>query len=211
MSLITLFKLTKPKLLFSIIVSIALVILTYSLNSLGFRQFLLSLGIMQQLFIVLTNLVLLTIFYYPFSCGIIFVFNMLNHKNKKEKEKVKKLDLIIALACILILNPPGISSIYSGIMYLNNNVIHKPCGLEIIGFNDDSPAKDSGMSVGEIITMADNRQIDTLDSLFIVFADKKPRDSVSITTNANTYNIILEENPDTHMPVTGIKIKEKYC
>ncbi|MEK6938647.1 MAG: hypothetical protein AABX04_06390 [Nanoarchaeota archaeon] len=97
-------------------------------------------------------------------------------------------------------------------MSVNHNVINQPCGIETTGFAENSPAKNAGMTVGEIIISIDYYHIDTFDSLTHAMANKRSGEDISITTNIGDYKFKTIENPTNPASAfIGIKINQKYC
>ncbi|MCX9010051.1 MAG: PDZ domain-containing protein [Candidatus Methanoperedens sp.] len=208
MPLKDLFRLTKEKIMLDFILSLALVISVLSIPSFGFQEIFLNREFTQQILAVTLSVLFAAIIYYPFTCGLIFIYRRV--AKKTEKEIQIKMDLAVAIVLILISNPISIGLIYSGLPYANNS-INEPCGVEITGFAESSPAKSAGMAAGEVIVAADGSKIDTSDALLHALANKKPGDYVPITTGVKDYNIQIAEDPETHRAVLGIRIQDKYC
>jgi len=196
---------TRWKITASFLIAAVSVFLIYILNP-YYRDALFSLDFSLRIVSVFASFAIVTAIYYPLACGVIFLF-----KSVRQKKKPKRKDMAIAILLVLVFNPLTFSLLYGISLYVNNNIINYPCGVEIFGFADNSPAQMSGMQTGEIIIQVDNRTIDTTESLTRVLAGKSPGESVAVKTNLNEYDIHLGENPETHRAVMGIITQNAYC
>ena len=78
------------------------------------------------------------------------------------------------------------------------SIMHED-GVKINGFIEGDisyPAKEAGISVSEIIIGIDDIEVNAVDNLSTALMDKKPGDSITLTTKNQSYEIILAENPE---------------
>jgi hypothetical protein len=222
MSFKDLLKPTKRKIITSLFISIIFITLFLVIKQLGYQKIFFNFNLTMQIFFVFINLLVLSLVYYPLSCGLLFFYEKSNKKtnkkgnrkaerNQKVKDKNSNLDSIFALLFILIFNPITLSLIYLGFTYFNQTFISEPC-VKIIGFSESSPAKDSGIKLGEIILSVDESKIQNIDTFMHILTEKKPGDSISITTNSRNYTFNTIENPSNPRDsFIGVIIKEDYC
>lgn len=208
MSLKNLLKPKKEKIIVDLLIILVLLALVLSISSLGYPKQFFSIGLTGQIFGIIVGVLFGLVIYYPFACGAVFIYSRIVRKEKKYEKK----DLAFAVLFVLLFNPITYSLIIQGVMSVNHNVINQPCGIETMGFAENSPAKDAGMAAGEIITNIDNNKIDTIDSFTHAVANKSPGDYVSITTNIGSYKFKTIENPTNPASAfMGIKVNQKYC
>lgn len=214
---------TRWKITLALLIGAVSVFLIY-LASPYYQDALFSLDLHLRIASVFLSFAIVTLIYYPLSCGVIFLYGSFRkkpvQKSVKKAEKGKKpekaaktsrRDMIIAVLLILIFNPLTFSLFYGVSMYVNANVINYPCGVEIFGFAENSPAQLANMTTGEVIIRVDNQTISTTSSLTSFLAGKSPGDYVRIKTSLGEYNIRLGENSQTHKAVMGIITQNAYC
>jgi hypothetical protein len=204
-----LFKPTKGKLITDIVLAFLLVILLYSIPAFGFQKTFLNLSPMLKGISILISLLFSLIIYYPLTCSLVFIYKRI--AKTKEKEKPTKLDFVVAMILILVWNPFTFGFIYSGIINYNNHVINHPCGVEIISFSENSPTRDAGLYVGDIIISADENNIDTVDLFMHAMANKRAGDSILLKTKNEKYNVKVIAGADGRDGIIGVKVKEAYC
>ena len=87
----------------------------------------------------------------------------------------------------------------------------KLCGLQITEVAATS-AKNAGLVDGEVIKTIDGYPIENMNDLTHSLANKKPNDTVTIITNAHTYNLSLSANTQNpRQAMLGIKVKTLEC
>ena len=208
MSLKNLLKPKKEKIIVDSLIILVLLALSLSISSLGYQKQFFSIGLTGQIFGIIVGVLFGLVIYYPLACGVVFIYSRIVGKEKKYEKK----DLVLAVLFVLLFNPITCSLIVRGIMAVNHDVINQPCGIEIMGFAENSPAKDAGMIAGEVIVSIDNNKIDTIDSFTRALANKRPGDYISITTNIGSYKFKTIENPTNPASAfMGIKVNQKYC
>lgn len=208
MPLKNLLKPKKEKIIFDLLFTLILVVLSLSIPSLGYQKQFLNLGLARQIFGIIISILFGLVIYYPLACGIVSIYNRIVKKGKNYGKK----DLIFAVLFVLLFNPITHTLVIQRIMYVNYNIINQPCGIEITGFAENSLAKDVGIGIGETIINVNNQKIDTTDSFTHAMADKKPGDYVSLITNLKKYNVQTIANPNNPISAfLGIQIKQKYC
>jgi len=208
MSLKNLLKPKKEKIIIDLLLILGFLVLALSIPSLGYQKQFFSTGLTGQIVGIIISVLLGLVIYYPFACGATFIYSRIVAKEKKYEKK----DLAFAVLFVLLFNPITYSLIIQEIMNVNHNVINQPCGIEIIGFAENSPAKDAGMAAGEILISINDDKIDTADSVNHAMADKRPGDNVSITTDIRSYNFKTIENPaNPASAFIGINLNQKYC
>ena len=147
---------------------------------------------------------ILTLIYYPLSCGVVFLYKSFLGKHKK---KAKRKEVAVAAALILIFNPLTFSLLYAASFY----VMYYPCGVQVMGFTSSSPAELAGIHAGEIISQVGGQAIGGTDSLTRVLAGKSPGESVRVKTNLNEYDVQLGQNPETNRTIMGVITQTAYC
>lgn len=198
-------RLSKEKILTSVIFSGALMGLIFLFNPF-YRAAILGLAPGLQVFSLLLSLLIGMIIYYPFACGLLFIYRRLSVKKKKHGNR----DLAFALILIAVFNPVTYSAISMGITYVNYNVINHPCGVQIEGFQEISPARDAGMKLGGTITEVDGKPVDTVNSLSGILSEKKKRDLVYVKADTGDYVVEVVLANGTR-PVLGIMVRQLYC
>ena len=203
MSLKTLFKPTKQVIIADIILAAFWIILFLAVPFFGFQKAFLAASMQQKIITALVSFLFSAVVYYPLTWSLVTVYR------KITKAKVEYLG--IAIAIIIIWNPFTLSIILSQIMNFNNTVINQPCGVQVAGFSDNSPAFGAGITVGEIITAVDGTRVETTDALRQELANKRPGDKVTLTTITKNYDVQLAEDPQSHNAVLGVAVKNAFC
>jgi len=204
MSLKTLFKPTKQIIIADIILAVFWTILFLAVPFFGFQKAFLAASSQQKAITVLVSFIFSAIVYYPLAWSLVTVY-------KSIAKKPEKPDLVIAILVILIWNPFTLGIILSQIINFNNTVINQPCGAEITGFTDNSPAFGAGIAVGDIITAVDGTPVDNTDAFRHELADKKPGDKITLTTITKDYDVQLAEDSQSHNAVLGVMVKNAFC
>lgn len=209
---------TKEKIIVSLFDSLIMILISLIIPSLGFQSIFLNKELSGQIVYLVSNLIFSSVVYYPFACGIVYLFKIITGK-----EKVKVRNLVIALLFIIIFNIVTFSFVATKIIKNNqanspstNSVIdpktkEKLCGLQIVEVTAPS-AKNAGLVVGEVINTVNNYPVDTMDALTHALTNKKANDTVIIITNTSTYNVTLFANPQNPQHVLlGIKVNPTEC
>jgi len=223
MSLIDVIRPAKEKILVAFLIPVILLAVMLIINPAYQRMLLLNEPVTLAIGIVL-GILAGTLLYYPMACGLVYIFGLLYMPEKAEKKHAKprakirkkphkRKELAFAIALIAVFNPLTISLISSGLIYVNNYVINRPCGLEIVGFGDPSPAEEAGMKAWEVIKTIDGSAVDTIQSLSGILSSKIPGDTVYVVTDMGQYNVTLGQDPDVQAvkPILGVMLKEVYC
>jgi S1-C subfamily serine protease len=93
----------------------------------------------------------------------------------------------------------------------NNQTKENLCGL-LIAKVIAPTAKDAGLVAGEVIKTVNGYPVGDMNALTHALADKRPNDTVTVITNANTYNVTLSTSPQNPQQVAlGIKVKTIEC
>lgn len=209
MSLKELFMPDKRKIILTAIFAVVFFILIVSGLNTGFYGKFVKAEFAGKIFSIFLNLIIGLVLYYPLSCSTLFIFDRFVIK---QKTKSKTADFVIAILIILIFNPFTLGFLYQSTVYINNNIINTPCGLEIIEFSEISPSRDAGMKVGEVIIRVDGENIINTNLFIHMLTLKKPGDVLSVNTNLGNYNVKTLQNPDrSNDAYLGIKLKEKIC
>ncbi len=206
---------TKENVIVSVIDSLVMILIGLIIPSWGFQSIFLNKELSGQIFYLVSNLFFSFIVFYPLACGLVYVFKII-----AGKEKIKGLSLVIAILFILILNPITLSIVITNIVkkpQINSPVVIDPitqeklCGLQITEVTALS-AKNAGLVVGEVIRTVSDNPVDTMESLTHALANKRPNDTVTVTTNINTYNVSLFANHQNPQQVLmGIKVNPIEC
>src|SRR4030043_1448798 len=174
----------------------------------GYLEYFLAITPTAQALGIIFSVLIGAVVYYPLACGIIFIYEK---ASKSSKKKAVRRDIVLAAVLIAVFNPLTYSLIFSAADYVNRNVINEPCGVEGIGYTAISPARESMMVTGEIITNAEGQAVGNAQDFFSILKDKKVNDTVYIVTNVRVYSIKLAEDPGTKRPILGIIIRDVYC
>jgi len=206
---------TKEKIIIALFTSLVMLLIFLLIPSLGFRSVFLSIELSRQIFSLIVSLLFIFVVYYPLACGLVFIFKIITGK-----EKVKVQNLVIALLFIIIFNPITFSIVAMNVMKINqvnspsainSATKEKLCGLKIVEVTALS-AKNAGLSVGEVIKTINDYPVVDMNALTRALANKKPNDTVTVITNANTYNVTLFANPQNpQQALLGIKVKPTEC
>jgi hypothetical protein len=199
-------RLSKERILTSLAFSAILMVLIFMFNPF-YRAALLNLSPGLQAFSLLLSLAIGTVIYYPLACGLLFIYH---HFSGGRRKKPKKRDLYFAIILIAVFNPITYSAISMGITYVNYNVINHPCGVQITGFQEISPARDAGMKLNEVITEVDGKPMDTVNSLSAILSGKKQGDLVYVKTDTADYVVEIALENGTR-PIFGIIVRQLYC
>ena len=205
----TLKELIKPgrqKLLADLALSIAWLALVFLHPFFGYDRIISGYDLPIKAGVLTVNFLILLVFLYPMSCGLIYVLGLPAKKTKQSGRR----DLTTAVFFILFLNPIFVSYAVVALNHMNDSM-NKPCGAEITGFSDESAASDAGMSVGEDIVSMDDYPVDTIDDFKRVLGGKSPGDYVTVKTDKKEYLIEVQENQDKSAKVIGAILKQKYC
>jgi predicted permease len=195
-----------------------MILISLIIPSLGFQSIFLNKELSGQIVYLVSNLIFSSVVYYPFACGIVYLFKIITGK-----EKVKVRNLVIALLFIIIFNIITFSIVATKI--IKNNQVNSPftnsvidpktkeklCGLQIVEVTAPS-AKNAGLVVGEVIKTINDYPVENMEELTHALANKRPNDIATVITNANTYNVALFANPQNSQQVLmGIKVKPTEC
>jgi hypothetical protein len=209
---------TKEKIIISILNSLMVIFIFLLIPSLGFQSVFLSKKLPAQIISFISSLLFSFVVYYPFACGLVYIFKIITGK-----EKVKVQNLVIALLFIIIFNIITFSIISTNIIKniqvnspSTNSIIdpktkEKLCGLQIVEVTAPS-AKNAGLLAGEVIKTINDYPIGDKNDLTHALANKRPNDTVTVITNTNTYNVTLFANPQNPQQVLmGIGIEQTEC
>jgi len=192
---------TRWKVTLSFLIAAVSVFLIYALNP-SIRDALFGFDYSLRVASVFMSFGMLTLIYYPLACGVVFLL-----KAYRKKKRPKRKELAIAAILILVFNPLTFSLFYVAGSY----IIYYPCGVEVLGFSDVSPAQLVGMQPGEVITQVDGQAVDSTASLTSELAGKSAGEFVNVKTRTNEYDIQMGENSETHRAVLGIITQTAYC
>ena len=206
MALKELIKPGKQKLLADLALSIAWLALVFLHPFFGYDRIISSYDIPMKAGILTVNFLIALVFFYPMSCGLIYVLGLPARKNKQSDRR----DLAAAVLFIMFFNPIFLSYAAITLNHLNDSM-NKPCGAEITGFAEDSSARDSGMSAGEDIVSADGYPVDTIDDFLRVLGEKSPGEYITVKTNKKEYRVPVQENQDKSARVIGTILTQRYC
>ena len=200
MSLKTLFRPTK-QIIFADIILALLIVAIYSFIFALTTQQSINYTIISFIFGSATAFIL----YYPLACGLVFVFGKI-----VKKAKTESFDLAVAILLVLLWNPIAPIIIFAGLGILNSQVMNYPCGVQIIGFQQSSPARDQGMKIGDIIRAVDGTQIANTEEFVHAMTNKNAGDHVILTTKTTSYDITLISDAENRA-VMGIIVTYAYC
>ncbi len=196
----------KQKLLIDVALSVAWLALVFFHPFFGYYNTIAGYDVPLKAAIFALNFLVFLVFYYPMSCGLVYVCGLLS----KRKRLSGRRDLAYAVFFILFFNPAFVSLAVNG-LYQANNSMNKPCGVEITGFSGESAAMDAGMSAGEVIVSADGFPVDTIDALKRALAGKSAGDYVTVKTDKKEYMVVVQESQDGSARVIGVILKQRYC
>jgi hypothetical protein len=206
---------TKEKIVVSLLDTLAIILISLIIPSLGFQSVFLSKELSGQIFYLVSNLFFSFVVFYPLACGLVYVFKIITGK-----EKAKGLNLVTALLFIVILNPVTLSIVITNIVkkpqinsptVIDSKTKEELCGLQITEVTAPS-AESAGLVVGEVIETVNGFPVDTMSALSHVLTSKRPNDIVTVITNVNTYQVALFANPQNPQQVLmGIKVNPTEC
>lgn len=191
----------KQSLLVSLIISVLLVVII-----LFFGNKYLAIG---DVFISIENLKFLSseyaipltlnyfITFYPFSSLLYFVY-------KNRKLKILRNSKLMIIGLLIILNPIFITISTSMNTLIGYWLTYEACGVSYSGFAENSPAKDAGMSLSEVIIEVDTVKIKTTDDLGKYLDGNQFGKNISIKTNESSYNTKLRLNETSGRYMLGI-------
>jgi len=192
---------TRWKVTFSFLIAAVSVFLIYLLSP-YYQSALFGLELSLRVLSVFLSFAIVTLIYYPLSCGLIFLF-----RGFRQKKRPKRQDMIMAVLLILVFNPLTFSALYLAGSY----VTYYPCGAEVLGFSENSPLQMAGMQTGEVIKQVGGQAIDGTQSLTAALAGKSPGEFVRVKTDQNEYDIQLGQNPETNRTIMGVITHNAYC
>jgi|GEM_PF-6558426 len=196
----------KENILASCVVSLALIVLSLTVPSLGFQAVFLGKALSGQILYLVSNLFFCLVVYYPLACGLVYVFKIVTKKEKATRQR-----LVMSLFFIFILNPLTLSFVISKIVESTRTTHEQLCGLQILEVTAPS-AIQAGLVVGEVITAVNNSPIDTMESLRRALTHSKTDDTVTVVTNTTTHNVPVFANPQNPQQVLlGIKVNPTEC
>jgi hypothetical protein len=196
---------TRWKISMALLIGAVSVFLIY-LSSPQYADALFGLDLHLRIASVFMSFGMVTLIYYPLSCGALFLYRGL-----RKKKKPKRRHVALAAILILLFNPLTFSLAYAAGSYVNVNVLSYPCGVQVFGFSENSPAEQAGMGAGEVIMQVDDMAIDSTGSLTSALSGRSPGDIVSVRTSAGEYDVQLAESPETHRAVMGVITQTAYC
>lgn len=199
----------KQSLLVSLIVSVLLVviILFFGNKYLAIGDIFLSIGNLKLLSSEIAIPLMLSYFilFYPFSSLLYFVY-------KNRKLKILRNSRLMIIGLLIILNPIFITTSTSMNMLISYWLTYEACGVSYSGFAENSPAKDAGMSLSEVIIEVDDIKIKTADDLGKYLDENQFGKNISIKTSESSYNIKLRLNETSGKYVLGITgARNKIC
>jgi len=197
---------TKAKIIVSLFNSLIMFLIGLTIPSLGFQSVFLSRELSRQILSLVGSLFFSFVVYYPLACGLVYMFKVITGK-----EPIKAQGLVIALLFIIIFNPITFSVVAANIVENNPKTKEKLCGLQITEVTAPS-AKNAGLVVGEVIKTVNDYPVGNMNDLTQALANKRPNDTATVITNANTYKVILFANPQNPQQVLlGIKVNPTAC
>ena len=209
---------TKEKAIISFFNSLIVFLVALIIPSLGFQSVFLSRELPGQIMSFVMSLLFSFVVYYPFSCGLVYLFKIITGK-----EVFKVQNLVFALLFLLIFNIITFSMVVSTIVknrqinapsksvVIDPNTKEKLCGLQIVEATAPS-SKNAGLLVGEVIKTIDDFSVNDMGDLTHALVNKRANDTVVVVTNVNTYNVPLFANPQNPQQVLmGIKLKLIEC
>ena len=132
----------------------------------------------------------------------------MNFKNFKNK-------LLIFIISFIIFSIPIIALAYSKEVYLggdNVGIEISSNGVLVVGFYDirnNSPGKDAGLKVGDVIVGVDDTVIHEITDLSDAIASNKDKISIRYVRDKTEYETTLNLIYDDNMYKTGLYIKDK--
>lgn len=160
----------------------------------------------EKTMVLLFNLLLFTLFFYPLICALGFIYERAVKKTKSDMATT-----LVAALFLVALNPISFSLISYSSAKINSIYLTEPCGVEITSFTDVNTALYSGLADKDVILEIDGKGIDTIDSLRAALSDKKVGDVVSVRTYRGEYNLTMIDHPEKHFPVIGVQAQQKFC
>jgi hypothetical protein len=205
---------TKEKVILAILIPIVYFAFLIAANT-GFRQAFLATDAITQTIGFLASMLLGALIYYPLACGSVFLYRRFSgeeapKEQKGEKAAISRKDMAYAIVLIAIFNPFTFTLAAYAYNYTVLNVLNYPCGVEVLGYMQDSPARDAMLVTGEVISMADGQKVDTTDSLLHILSGKSPGDTIIVQTNMRAYIINLTDDINGRA-IMGVITTNFYC
>lgn len=109
---------------------------------------------LYDLLIAPATLAAFFMFFYPFSCLVVFLY-----RQKTTRAKTQRKAMALATALAFALNPIFVFIPLETNHWIEREAFYEPCGTDFSGFTENSPARDAGMSVGEVIASINGTMI----------------------------------------------------
>lgn len=146
--------------------------------------------------------VLNAILFFPFSAIAFYIYK--NFKTPEFKNVRTKLAVLL-----ILLNPLFLWLGFGFFGQYTLAITYEPCGLKIVGFTENSTARDAGVAVGEIIVGIDNHEIKTFDDLTEYTVSVTSKRVVKLRTINNEYNVTVDPQLEEHL--LGVKVRTDLC
>lgn len=207
MSLANILSPGKGKILLALFFSIAWVTAAFSIESLGLQKAFDRLELQEKALVGAMNILIFLILYYPLSCGIIHICRRAGGMEGSGDHR----DQLTAALLILVFNPLFFSLMILGGTKIYTETFSRPCGVEVIGFTENSGAENAGIRVGDVIRSVDGRPVDTAAALQDYLKSKREGDVLTVSTNRGEYKIKTAPGGQKGFPVLGVNVKTAYC
>jgi len=130
-----------------------------------------------------------------------------DEKKLEKSKKIAQLSVFGAGPFINIILGLFLMLVYLFAIIPVNNNIYNYQGVEITDlFKEDTPAKQAGINIGEVINNIDNNEIKTVQDFSKSFDNKNPGDKINIITGRASYAITLA---GTQKAVLGVFVQDK--
>jgi hypothetical protein len=149
---------------------------------------------------------------YPFTCGLITLFNKWRNKTLGGLRKDRK-GLFLVSISIIIFNPLSLRLILLAVILIPFlfQEYGLPCGVLIADVFKGSPAERAGLQENEIILVIDDDNVRDFSRMVKILSEHKPGDVVKVMTDIGEYELELGLNPDTGGPYMGANFTNHYC
>jgi S1-C subfamily serine protease len=111
--------------------------------------------------------------------------------------------LLIVLNPLFIISGSGISAVFRQV------IVNEPCGVEIVGFADQSPVQEAGAQINEIIIKINDVEVNYASDLITYMDTYDSATDIILVTEANSY--VVEPLLQNERYTLGVTVGHKMC
>lgn len=149
----------------------------------------------------------------PFSVIVLFQYTPLFYPFFALVEYIvrNRFFKVWGIILMITLNPYFVtfSFTYYGLIYYMTETY--PCGVKVMGFSNNSPAENAGITVGEVITRMGEKEINTVDE-FLKYVDSvDTEEDIVIYTNDGDYIVSPKYSETRKKYLIGVQYASERC